>query len=52
MHRHKRNVFGGLRLLGQAESYIFKAVVVLGNGNKTGSESEVFSSSGGSITAP
>lgn len=49
MHRHKRNVLGGLRVLGQAESYILKAAVVLRSGNKTGTESEVFSSSGGSI---
>lgn len=45
MHGHKRNVVGNLRVLGQAESYILKAAVVL-EGNKTGSESEVFSSFG------
>ncbi len=30
MHGHKRNVVGNLRVLGQAESYILKAAVVLG----------------------
>lgn len=34
MHRHKRSVLGGLRVLGQAEGYILKAAVVLGSGNK------------------
>lgn len=33
MHRHKRNVLGGLRVLGQAGSYIVKAAVVLGGGS-------------------
>lgn len=41
MHRHKRNVLGGLRVVGQAGSYILKAAVVLGS-NKTGSESVRF----------
>lgn len=35
MHRHKRNVLGRLRVLGQVESYILKAAVVLGSSNKS-----------------
>lgn len=46
MHRHKRNVLGRLRVLGQAGSYIVKVAVVLGSGsvvcNKTGFESVRF----------
>lgn len=35
MHRHKHNVLGGLKVLGQVESYILKAAAVLGSSNKS-----------------